>query len=168
MTRYVERLRPSPAAWLLVPVGAAMAGASAYPLGLWIAVGAAAVVGVAVAALLALRTPVVRVDAGGLHAGPAFLGAAHVGEVEPLDAAATRSGLGPELRADAFVLHRPWVRTAVRVGVADEADPTPYWMISTRRPAELAGALVQCRDAAGGRRKDPGSGDQAAHSEQTG
>ena len=99
-------------------------------------------------------------DAAGLSAGRAFLEAEHIGEVEPLEAAATRLALGPELRADAWLLQRAWVRTAVRVEVRDEADNTPYWVLSTRRPVELAAALVTCRDAA--------SLDQAAHSEQTG
>lgn len=163
MTAYLERLRPSAAYWVLVPVAALMAGVSGVPLGPAIAAGAAVVTGAGVAVLLALRAPEVRVDDTGLRAGPAFLEAGHLGEVEPLEAEATRHALGPGLRADAYVVHRSWVRTAVRVAVDDDRDPTPYWLISTRNPEELARAVTACRDAARG-----DEGDQAAHSEQTG
>jgi hypothetical protein len=30
----------------------------------------------------------------------------------------------------------------VRVDVADDDDPTPYWLVSSRRPAALAAALT--------------------------
>lgn len=163
MSSHLERLRPSAAYWILVPVAMLLAAASSVPFGGTVAVTVGVVAGLAVAALLLLRAPEVRVGTDGLHAGPAFLEAEHLGDVEALDITATQQALGPQLRADAFVVHRSWVRTAVRVGVADPADPTPYWLVSTRRPEELARALVACRDAAQG----PGGG-QAAHSEQTG
>lgn len=147
--------------WLLVPVGALMAGAAMFPLGIVVAVTVGLAVGIAVTLALAWTPPEVRVERAGLFAGKAFLEAEHIGQVEPLDAAATRLALGPELRGDAWLLHRSWVPTAVRVHVRDEADTTPYWVVSTRRPAELAAALVTCRDAAD-------QEGQAAHSEQTG
>jgi hypothetical protein len=40
---------------------------------------------------------------------------------------------------------RAWARTAVRVEVLDPADPTPYWLVSTRRPDELAAAIAAGR-----------------------
>lgn len=148
--------------WLLVPVGALMAGASAFPLGP-VAILVGVLVGGGVLLALLWSQPVISVDAAGLRAGRSFLEAEHLGEIEALDQEATREALGPQLRADAWLVQRPWVRTAVRVGVRDEADTTPYWVVSTRTPSELAAALVACRDAAG-----PDQGGQAAHSEQTG
>lgn len=156
---YTERLRPSPAFWSLVPIAAVLAGASAVPLGAWVAVGAAVVSAAVIAALLTWRTPVVRVDEAGLHAGPAHLDPPSIGAVQALDRDGTRAAMGPELRADAYVMHRAWVRTAVRIVVDDDADPTPYWLVSTRHPEALAAALERSR----------GNGSsQAAHSEQTG
>ncbi|MGI9207623.1 MAG: DUF3093 family protein, partial [Rhodococcus sp. (in: high G+C Gram-positive bacteria)] len=35
----------------------------------------------------------------------------------------------------------PWVGTMAMVVLDDPDDPTPYWLISTRRPAELLEAL---------------------------
>ncbi len=87
----------------------------------------------------------VSVDDDGLHAGPARLEAAHVGAVDALDRAATRHLLGPGANARAWLLVRPYVRTAVRVDVADPADPTPYWLVSTRHPQALVTALLAVR-----------------------
>jgi hypothetical protein len=50
--------------------------------------------------------------------------------------------LGPNAEAYAFVIQRPWVGGAVQVFLDDPADPTPYWLISSRRPADLVAALT--------------------------
>ena len=36
---------------------------------------------------------------------------------------------------------RPYLSRAVRIGIDDPADPTPYWLVSSRRPDRLAAAL---------------------------
>jgi hypothetical protein len=58
-----------------------------------------------------------------------------------LTAADKRDLLGPYADPEAFVVQRPWISGAVQVRVADDADPTPYWLISTRNPERLAAAL---------------------------
>lgn len=71
----------------------------------------------------------------------------YVAAVEPLDREALRAALGPDLNTLAFVVHRPWVRGAVIVTLDDPADPTPYWIVSSRRPADLAAALNSTTNA---------------------
>lgn len=56
-------------------------------------------------------------------------------------ASAKSAALGRQLDPAAFVQHRPWVRTMALIVLDDADDPTPYWLISTRRPAELLAAL---------------------------
>jgi hypothetical protein len=59
-----------------------------------------------------------------------------------------RRGAAPaHAGAHAFIVQRPWVPTAVLVRLADPADPTPYWVVGSRRPAELAAAVLAARDA---------------------
>jgi hypothetical protein len=41
----------------------------------------------------------------------------------------------------AFVVQRPWVRGTVRIYLDDPDDPTPYWVVSSRRPQALLAAL---------------------------
>jgi hypothetical protein len=45
--------------------------------------------------------------------------------------------------ARAYLLLRPYVKQSVQVPVEDPADPTPYWMLSTRRPHDLATAITE-------------------------
>ncbi|MET0999205.1 MAG: DUF3093 domain-containing protein [Marmoricola sp.] len=77
-----------------------------------------------------------------LHAGRAHIPLALIGPAETLDAEETRRVHGVDADARAFLLMRPYLKRAVRIPVRDPADPTPYWLVSTRRPDELAAALA--------------------------
>lgn len=83
----------------------------------------------------------VAVEDGELHVGDAHLPLEFVGEVEVFEAKDKRRVLGPHLDPAAFMLHRGWVGPLLRVQVTDPADPTPYWVFSTRKPEELAAIL---------------------------
>jgi hypothetical protein len=93
------------------------------------------------ATALAATAPVVEVSDGVLRAGSARIPVALLGPAEALDVAAMRHELGPGLDGRAYVCLRAWARTGVRVAVDDPADPTPYWLVSTRRPQLLVEAL---------------------------
>ncbi|MDM4718082.1 DUF3093 domain-containing protein [Micromonospora sp. WMMA1363] len=90
----------------------------------------------------------VAVRDGELRVDDARLPARFVADVVPLDAAGRREVLGVGADPLAFVVQRPWVAGAVQVVLDDPADPTPFWVVSTRRPVELATALIAARDAA--------------------
>lgn len=74
-------------------------------------------------------------------AGAAHLPVRFVGRTDVVTGAAKQRALGPDLDPEAFVVHRPWVGPAVRLEVLDPDDPTPYWVVSTRRPEALVAAL---------------------------
>ena len=137
-----ERLWFGATGWTAV-LGLALVGVIAlYPVSPRAAV-VGGVVGLALGLASAWASATrVRVADGELWAGSAHLPVALVGEVVALDAAATRAELGPRLDARAYVCLRAWARTAVRLEVVDPQDPTPYWLVSTRRPTELAAALA--------------------------
>jgi len=97
--------------------------------------------------LLLLGRSIVDVEESGLRAGKVALSASHIGRVRALDAAAAHRLLGPGLRADAQLLLRPWIKTAVQIEVDDMFDTTPYWVVATRRPSELVAALEFVRYA---------------------
>lgn len=84
----------------------------------------------------------VRVADGEFQAGRAHIPISFVGAVTPLDADATRLTAGREADARAYLLLRPYLKRSVRVDITDPADPTPYWLVSTRHPAQLAAALA--------------------------
>ncbi|AEE46277.1 DUF3093 domain-containing protein [Cellulomonas fimi] len=136
-----ERLWPGPWGWVLLVVFTLMLGVVLLPVDATLA----AVVGlVALGAGLAVTvalTPTVRVADGSLRAGSARIPLSLLGTVTELDADALRRELGPDLDARAHVCLRGWIRSAVRVELLDPQDPTPYWLVSTRRPHELAQAI---------------------------
>jgi hypothetical protein len=71
-----------------------------------------------------------------------------VADAVPLDAAGKREILGPYAHPLAFVVQRPWIGGVVQVVLDDPADPTPYWVVSSRCPERLAAALLAARVAA--------------------
>ena len=79
---------------------------------------------------------------GVLYAGQAHIPLDLLGPAEPLDADETRRVHGVDADARAFLLTRPYLKRSVKVTVADPADRTPYWLVSTRHPHRLAAALT--------------------------
>jgi len=123
---------------------------------LWLAVLAAtpeevawSVTAVAAAVLVALLVgygrPRVSVDRATLRAGRAHIRLEHVGEVTALDAEGVRRQAGVDADARAYLLLRPYLKHGVRIDIVDPADPTPYWLVSTRRPDALVSALEASR-----------------------
>jgi hypothetical protein len=84
----------------------------------------------------------VEVRDGLLYAGPARIPLSRVAAAEALDKEATRRVHGIEADARAFLVTRPYISRSVKVVVDDPADPTPYWLISSRHPRQLAAALA--------------------------
>ncbi|WP_431918489.1 DUF3093 domain-containing protein [Micromonospora wenchangensis] len=90
----------------------------------------------------------VAVADGELWVDDAHLPVRYVADAVPLDAAGRREVLGVGADPLAFVVQRPWIGGAVQVVLDDPDDPTPFWVVSSRRPTELAAALLAARDAA--------------------
>ena len=101
----------------------------------------------AAAGLVGLCRIKIRVADGVLWVDDAHLEGEFIGSVSPLDPAAKRDLLGPNLDPLAFVIQRPWIRGSVRIDLADPADPTPYWVVSTRHPERLTTTLLAARAA---------------------
>jgi hypothetical protein len=96
--------------------------------------------GAIVVALLA-TTPVIEVTDGMLRVGRARIGRSFVGSVTAHTGADAVAERGTRLDARAWLALRGWIPGVVRIEIDDEADPTPYWLVSTRNPEELAAAL---------------------------
>lgn len=139
-----ERLVPGPGAWVAAVGLGVFAAVLVLPLAPLVAPGAGVLVAVGTGVLLVATAPVIEVGDGTLRAGPARVPVTLLGEVTPIfSAEEMRVALGTELDARAYVCLRSWARTGLRVAVTDPADPTPYWLISTRRPDDLAAALQE-------------------------
>jgi hypothetical protein len=110
---------------------------------------AALTLGAAVVLFVSTAT-LITVDRDALRVGRAVIERPYLGRCTPLDAAATERRAGVDADARAHLVLKPYVATAVEIELDDPADPVPYWLVSTRRPARLAAALAAA-DAAEGR-----------------
>lgn len=107
----------------------------------WVATGAA--MALLAALFVSYGAARISVDGAVLRAGRAQISTEHVGEVTPLDDEAMRRQAGRDADARAFLLLRPYLKRGVRVDLVDPSDPTPYWLLSSRRPDRLAAALTR-------------------------
>lgn len=139
---YRERLVPSfsiyAAASFLVPAILLVFTPINFGVGV---VVATVVYGGAIGALL-FTAPVLEVGGGELRAGSARIPVRLLGEAEALRGEDATRARGVELDARAWLVIRGWVAPVVRVAVHDPDDPSPYWVISTRRPEELVAAIA--------------------------
>ena len=141
-----EHLWLGPVGWIVVVAFAGGLGAALLPVSIGLAIGVAAAALTGGIVLAVVTAPRVAVVAGELTAGIAHIPVTLLGTVTVLDREALRRAMGPDLDARAYVCLRTWVGRGIRVEVADPADPTPYWIVSSRRPARLADAIGQERE----------------------
>lgn len=139
---YTERLWPSAGTWAVVPLAGLGAALSLVPFGPAVAAAAAAVVMALSVTGFVLASPVVAVQDGQLRAGAAHIPVRLLGTVEPFSGDEARHQRGPALDARAYLLLRGWVAPVLRVPILDPQDPTPYWLVSTRRPEALREAII--------------------------
>ena len=59
----------------------------------------------------------------------------------PLDSTTLRRLVGRHGDPQAYLAIRAWVGPGLQIILDDPQDPTPYWVISTRRPEELLAVL---------------------------
>lgn len=85
----------------------------------------------------------ITVVGGVLHVPGARIPIAFLADGVALDREAFRVQTGPMADPRAYVVSRPWLHTAVRLTVEDDNDPTPYWVVGTRHPADLLAAIKQ-------------------------
>lgn len=108
----------------------------------WSVIGYVATGVLSVVMLWSMSRTRVRVSADReLHAHRAVLPRAVVARAATVPATAKSAALGRQLDPAAYLVHRSWVKTMVLIVLDDPDDPTPYWLVSTRRPAELLAAL---------------------------
>jgi hypothetical protein len=99
------------------------------------------------------RAHIVVAD-GTLQAGNARIPVGLLAEPVALDPERTRQVAGVEADARAYLVLRPYISRSVRVRVEDPADPTPYWLLSTRHPGTLAAVLEEAIVSSRGHRAD--------------
>lgn len=77
-----------------------------------------------------------------LIVGRARIEKIYLGNVEELDQKSMSYWRGVGINPSAFMALRFWVKGGVKVELKDRRDPTPYWLISSNNPAELASEIT--------------------------
>lgn len=136
-----ERLWPGPGVWIVPALASLGAALVMVPWGTPAVIVAAVVTLALVVAAFVVASPRVQVADGMLTAGRARVDLAMLGPASAHVGADARHERGPGLDARAYLVLRGWVDPVVRVELDDPADPTPYWLISSRHPQQLVRAL---------------------------
>lgn len=141
MSRYTERQWPSFALLfaLILLVPATLLVFVPIDTGVGIVVAMVLYIAVTLALIVSSRRIIVTQD--GLTVGPAHLPHDAIGDVSAFEGEPATAERGVRLDARAWLAIRGGISPVVRVEVLDPADPTPYWLISTRRPQQLEQAL---------------------------
>ena len=156
MRAYAEQLGAPVSWWLVVTACVALLGTTLWAgLSLTLAIVIyAGLESVCALALVAWGRASIEVTASELRAGSERLPLDLIESVTALDAAQTRALRGPRADPAAYMLVRPYLSRAVYVAVAGR----PYWLLGTRRPAELAAALERAAGASQPRYAAKGDG----------
>ncbi|MBH0129122.1 DUF3093 domain-containing protein [Salinibacterium sp. NK8237] len=145
MTYYRERLWPT--AWLYISTALIIPASILVflPINIFVGYITAAVLYIGIVLFLLWSAPTISVDDKELRAGSARLPIAIIGEVTSYNGDEATLERGQRLDARAWLMIRGWVSPVVKLEVLDESDPTPYWLLSSRTPELLAGAIAQSR-----------------------
>ncbi|WP_181273362.1 DUF3093 domain-containing protein [Brevibacterium oceani] len=139
---YQEKVRPSVGMWILVVVAAASTALMVLPVWKLGTIILPVISFVLFAWWLNSLTLTIIVTQRQLFVGEAHIDRRFVPGATAYDGDEARAARGVDLDARAFLKIRPWVKPVVRIELDDDNDPTPYWLVSTRRPKELAAALT--------------------------
>ena len=140
-SNYRERLWPSPGlmiALLLILPAVTMV---MTPINATFAIPTAVTMYLLIAGSLVLMSPVVQVSEGVLSAGSARVPVTALGEVQLLDDSSLRKTIGPGADARAYLLVRGFIHRGLRIEIVDSEDPTPYWVVTSRKPQRFAAAI---------------------------
>ncbi len=87
---------------------------------------------------LSVKTPIhIRSDEDWLYVGKAKIEKKYLGTIETLGKREMALARTRDANLDAYLDLRFWIPTGVRITINDKRDYTPYWLISTRKGAEL-------------------------------
>ncbi|HEY0249342.1 MAG TPA: DUF3093 domain-containing protein [Gryllotalpicola sp.] len=140
MTLFRERLYAAP--WLYVACALVFPAVLAvfWPINPTVGIVLGVVIYALIVGALIGFSPVLTVTEAEFTAGRANVEREYIGRVESFTGEEAMLERGRRLDARAWLLLRGSL-PIVKVPITDAADPVPYWIVSTRRPNELASVL---------------------------
>jgi hypothetical protein len=111
------------------------------PFDIRIGLAVGVVVVITIWTLLILRAPTIELSQLELRVGRVGIFRNLIGEAEVISKDRIFLERGPNLDPGAHKVFQGSVKTAIKIAILDPEDPTPYWLISTRKPHKLAELL---------------------------
>lgn len=141
MTVFREVLRPSGWMYLIAALMIPTTILVCAPFNLELGIVLSVVVYVAIVVPMVVFSPVIEVTDSELRVGKAHISREFITGASAFAGSHAIAARGVNLDARAWLLLRGWINPLVRVDIADPADPTPYWLFSSRKPEELVAVL---------------------------
>ena len=116
-------------------------------IAIWAAFDTTTTIGAFVAATIAIiylafaMRSTISVDGKELRIDRAHIDIKYLGDVKILDSSAMRLLRTRDADPAAYLAIKFWVPTGVKIAVVDPRDPTPYWLITSKRGEEIAALL---------------------------
>lgn len=89
----------------------------------------------------------ILVSGSRVQVGKASIEARFIGVCEEVPFATRFAQRVPNLDPNAFLRLQNSQKGLVKMQIVDKNDPTPYWVVSTKRPAQLLAAIEQAKKA---------------------
>jgi hypothetical protein len=138
---YRERVRPNLGTFIAVATLLPAVTLVSEPFDYRIGIAVGLVLVISIWAALFFLAPVIQVGNSNLVVGHAEIPRNLLGKIEEIGKDQIFSERGPNLDPAAYRVFQGTVKTAVKIALNDPNDPTPYWIISTRKPAQLTETL---------------------------
>ena len=85
----------------------------------------------------------IRIDRDELRIDKSHIGLKYLGKVTVLDSDAMRLLRTRDADPAAFLAIKFWASKGIKIEVTDPRDPTPYWLITSKRGEKLAALLTK-------------------------
>jgi hypothetical protein len=138
---YQERVRPNIGTFVavLTLLPAVTLVSEPFDFRVGVVIGSALVL--AIWAALLFFAPVIKVGKTTFSVGRASIPRSLLGKIDEIAKEQIFQERGPKLDPAAYKVFQGTVKTALKISIQDANDPTPYWIISTRKPTQLATVL---------------------------
>ncbi len=83
----------------------------------------------------------IEIEGDVLRVGGAVIEKKYLGEKEILDRSKMQHYMRIGFNPSAFYAIRFWVKTGVKISIDDARDPTPFWIVSSKRATEIEALL---------------------------
>jgi len=138
---YRERVRPNFGTFIAVATLLPAVTLVSEPFDYRIGIAVGLILVISIWAALFFLAPVIQVGSSHLTVARAKIPMNLLGNIEEIAKDQIFSERGAKLDPAAHKVFQGTVKTAIKITVNDPNDPTPYWIISTRKPAQLAEVL---------------------------